>query len=112
MEQYSSVFNYKGQATRMSGIGKLVYAAAKANDITIIYEQLPVEKQTKEYPAVATYPISFLDEYFGVIKPKTELELLTDRVTLLETQITILLKYAESTLTTTVVEAETDDLPF
>lgn len=108
MEQYSSLFNYKGQATRMSGIGKQVYAAAKAKGITIIYEQLPIERQTKDYPAVATYPVSFLDEYF---EAKTELELLKDRVTLLETQVTILLKYAESTLTTTVVE-EDDDLPF
>ena len=111
MEQYVSLYNYKGQATRMSGIGKLVYAAAKAKGITIIYEQLPIERQTKDYPAVATYPISFLDEYFEV-KPKTELELLTERVTLLETQVAILLKYAESTLTTTVVEDDDDDLPF
>ena len=109
MEQYVSLYNYKGQATRMSGIGKLVYAAAKAKGITIIYEQLPIERQTKDYPAVATYPISFLDEYFEV-KPKTEL--LTERVTLLETQVAILLKYAESTLTTTVVEEDDDDLPF
>ena len=107
-ETYVSLYNYKGQATRMSGIGKKVYAAAKAKGIVIIYEQLPIERQTKDYPAVATYPVSFLDEYF---KAKTELELLNDRVTLLETQVTILLKYAESTLTTTVVEDD-DDLPF
>jgi hypothetical protein len=107
-ETYVSLYNYKGQATRMSGIGKLVYAAAKAKGITIIYEQLPEHKQTKEYPAVATYPVSFLDEYFEV---KPELELLTERVTMLETKVAILLKYAESTLTTTVVEDD-DDLPF
>jgi hypothetical protein len=107
-ETYVSLYNYKGQATRMSGIGKKVYAAAKAKGITIIYEQLPEHKQTKEYPAVATYPVSFLDEYFEV---KPELELLTERVTMLETKVAILLKYAESTLTTTVVEDD-DDLPF
>ena len=112
MEQYSSVFNYKGQATRMSGIGKLVYAAAKEQGINVIYETLPIEKQTKEYPSIATYPISFLDEYFSVNKPKTELELLTDRVTFLETQVEILLKNIDPKLTTIIVEAETDDLPF
>ena len=110
MEQYASLYSYRGTASRESGIGKLVYAAAKAKGITIIYEQLPEHKQTKEYPAVATYPVSFLNEYFEV-KPKTELELLTERVTMLETKVAILLKYTESTLTTTVVEDD-DDLPF
>jgi hypothetical protein len=108
MEQYSSLYNYKGESTRATGIGKQVYAAAKAKGITIIYEDLPEHKQTAEYPAVATYPISFLDAYF---KAKTELVLLNERVTFLETQVTILLKYAESTLTTTVVDDD-DDLPF
>ena len=107
-ETYVSLYNYKGQPTRISGIGKKVYAAAKAKGINIVYEQLPVEKQTAEYPSVATYPISFLDEYFEV-KPKTDLELLTERVTMLETQVALLLKQTESPAE--LVEDD-DDLPF
>jgi hypothetical protein len=107
-ETYVSLYNYKGQPTRISGIGKQVYAAAKAKGINIVYEQLPEHKQTKEYPSVATYPMSFLDEYFEV-KPKTELELLTERVTMLETQVALLLKLPESAAE--LVEDD-DDLPF
>ena len=107
-ETYVSLYNYKGQPTRMSGIGKKVYAAAKAKGINIVYEQLPAEKQTAEYPSVATYPMSFLDEYFEV-KPKTELELLTERVTMLESLVAHLLKQKESPAE--IVEDD-DDLPF
>lgn len=109
MEQYSSLYMYNGQASRVSGIGKQVYAAAKEQGINVIYETLPIEKQTKEYPSIATYPISFLDEYF---EAKTEVELLTDRVTFLETRVEILLKNIDPKLTTIIVEADPDDLPF
>ena len=81
----------------------------KNKALMLYMNTLPIEKQTKEYPSIATYPISFLDEYF---EAKTEVELLTDRVTFLETRVEILLKNIDPKLTTIIVEADPDDLPF
>ena len=64
-EQYMSLYSYRGQASKQSGLGREVNAAAKAKRIKIVYEQLPEALQTKEFTSVATYPVSFLDEYFG-----------------------------------------------
>ncbi len=66
-EQYMSLYEYKGHGSRQSGLGKQVNSAAKAAGIKIIYRPLPEHLVQKEYKSVATYPVSFLDEYFGIV---------------------------------------------
>jgi hypothetical protein len=64
-KQYKSLYDYRGQASRQTGLGKQVNDAAKAKGIKIIYEPLPEHLVREEYKMVATYPVTFLDEYFG-----------------------------------------------
>jgi len=82
-EHYVSLYDYLGKASRESGLGQKVYNAAKEKGIHVIYSDIPEERQRPEYTRVATYPKSFLDEYFGVA-PNDALE---TRIVSLETKV-------------------------
>ena len=69
-EQFLSLYEYKGTPSKMTGIGKQVNEAAKAQGIEIRYKDLPEQYQRDEYKRVATYPTSFLDAYFGRETPQ------------------------------------------
>ena len=111
-EQYMSLYSYRGQASKQSGLGREVNTAAKAKRIKIVYEQLPEALQTKEFTSVATYPVSFLDEYFGkepaAGTPPNNLTELYQRLVNLEMQFNQLVKK----LDTVIIEESYDDLPF
>ena len=111
-EQYMSLYTYRGQASKQSGLGREVNAAAKAKRIKIVYEPLPEALQTTEFTSVATYPVSFLDEYFGKeptpAAPLNNLTELHQRLINLETQFAQLVKR----LDTLIIQEEHDDLPF
>lgn len=68
-EQYVSLYDYRGKGSRESGLGQKVYESAKEKGIHVIYQDLPPDLSRPEYNRVATYPISFLDEYFGKETP-------------------------------------------
>ncbi len=114
-EQYMSLYNYRGSASKQTGLGKEVYAAAKAKGVYVKYEDLPSPLQSTEYARVATYPVSFLDDYFNA-PTKTEssalvtvdLQRVYERLVAIEKQFEILLKKLETTIT---IEDD-DDLPF
>ena len=114
-DQYMSLYNYRGSASKQSGLGKEVYAAAKAKGVYVKYEDLPSPLQSTEYARVATYPVSFLDEYFNApAKPEStepvavDLQHIYERLVSIETQFATLLKKLETHIT---IE-EDDDLPF
>jgi len=115
-DQYVSLYDYRGQSSRETGLGQKVYAAAKEKNIHVIYADLPAERQREEFNRVATYPISFLDEYFGketptvlvaTSPPPSDLVYLLGRLEALEKQFAELINKLE--LNTTI---EDDDLPF
>ena len=64
-DRYISLYDYSGRASKKTGLGKKVYNAAKEKGVRIIYKDLPADLSSPEYNRVATYPTSFLDEYFG-----------------------------------------------
>lgn len=66
-EQFMSLYEHRGKASRQSGLGQKVFKAAQDQHIEIVYRTLPLELQRSEYKNVATYPKSFLDEYFGIV---------------------------------------------
>ena len=68
-DQYMSLYDYSGKASRESGLGQKVYEAAKSKNIHVIYQDLPPDLSKPEYNRVATYPKSFLDDYFGKTTP-------------------------------------------
>ena len=112
-DPYLSLYDYKGTASRQSGLGLKVYNAAKEKGIHVIYSDIPVERQREEYNRVATYPKSFLDEYFGVAPtPPVEinLEYLADRFDALEAKFDALLKKLETNVTNS--NEYDDELPF
>jgi hypothetical protein len=82
-EQYVSLYDYRGSTSNGSGLGKKVYEAAKEKGVHVIYHDLPEDRSKPEYNRVATYPKSFLDEYFGVA-PNDALE---TRIVSLETKV-------------------------
>ena len=118
-EEYISLYDYTGQGAK--GIGKQVYETAKEKNIRVIYENLPEDKVTGEYTKVATYPKTFLDEYFGktteVVQPDAagviinEFRALYNRIETLETQVAELTKKLETNVTNSN-EHDDDDLPF
>ena len=112
-DPYLSLYDYKGTASRQSGLGQKVYESAKEKGIHVIYSDIPEERQRPEYTRVATYPKSFLDEYFGVA-PNDALE---NRIVSLETKVQHLEKIvAELTKTPINYVADSnewdDELPF
>jgi hypothetical protein len=111
-EQYKSLYDYRGQASRQSGLGKQVNDAAKAKGIKIIYEPLPEHLVREEYKTVATYPVSFLDEYFGnESKPEVSSATRGDilqRLVDLETQF----KQLSAKIDTLIMKEIHDDLSF
>jgi hypothetical protein len=113
-DQYKSLYDYRGQASRQSGLGKQVNDAAKAKGIKIIYEPLPEHLVREEYKMVATYPVSFLDEYFGNeskpdVSSATQADIM-QRLLKLEQQVAELLKYTQQHVTN--INEYDDDLPF
>jgi len=110
-EQYISLYDYSGNATRLTGIGKKVYEAAKEKGIHVIYTDLPEERSTPEYNRVATYPKSFLDEYFGKTTTPVELDIaeISNRLIALEEKFNNLI---QSLNVTNTIESVDDDLPF
>lgn len=117
-EQYVSLYDYQGQSSKESGLGLKVYNAAKEKGIHVIYADLPAERQREEYTRVATYPISFLDEYFGrqtptVIETKSppagDLIYLLTRLDAIEKQFAELIKKLDNV---TDSNGNDDDLPF
>ena len=114
-DPYISLYDYKGNASRQSGLGLKVYKAAKEKDIHVIYTDIPADRQREEYNRVATYPKSFLDEYFGVAPtPPVEinLEYLVDRFDALEAKFDALIKKLETNVTNSNEYDIDDDLPF
>lgn len=118
-EQYVSLYDYRGQSSRETGIGQKVYNAAKEKGIHVIYADLPAERQREEYNRVATYPIAFLDEYFGKTTqstqvaptlPQTDLIYLLGRLEALEKQFAELIKKLDNV--TNSNGNDDDDLPF
>jgi hypothetical protein len=111
-DQYKSLYDYRGQASRQTGLGKQVNDAAKAKGIKIIYEPLPEHLVREEYKMVATYPVSFLDEYFGnEAKPEVSSATRGDilqRLVDLETQF----KQLSNKIDTLITKETYDDLPF
>jgi predicted ribosome quality control (RQC) complex YloA/Tae2 family protein len=112
-EQFLSLYEYKGTPSKMTGLGKLVYDAAKAQGIQIRYKDLPEENQREEYKRIATYPTSFLDSYFGreTQQPtgSNELQQILQRLQQLEAKFDEVIKKLEPTPT----KLEDDyDLPF
>jgi hypothetical protein len=111
-EQYKSLYDYRGQASRQTGLGKQVNDAAKAKGIKIIYEPLPEHLVREEYKMVATYPVTFLDEYFGnESKPEVSSATRGDilqRLVDLETQF----KQLSAKIDTLIMKEIHDDLPF
>lgn len=118
-DQYVSLYDYRGQSSRETGIGQKVYNAAKEKGIHVIYADLPAERQREEYNRVATYPIAFLDEYFGKTTqptqvaptlPQTDLIYLLGRLEALEKQFAELIKKLDNV--TNSNGNDDDDLPF
>jgi len=115
-DKYMSLYDYRGTASRQTGLGKDVYAAAKAKGIYVKYEDLPETLQKSEYARVATYPVSFLDEYFDkpttitttTTPPQSDLMYLLERLEALERQFAEVMKKLETPIT---IEDD-DDLPF
>ena len=62
-----SLYEHRGNASRKTGLGQQVFNAAKEQGVEIVYRELPLELHRDEYKSVATYPKSFLDEYFGIV---------------------------------------------
>jgi hypothetical protein len=107
-----SLFEFRGTAARQSGLGKEVNTAAKAKGVAIVYQPLPEHLQKPEFKSVATYPVSFLNEYFGVQSTPTmtlTLEELSEKLNALERQFTELLQKLEINTTNSY---DDDDLPF
>ena len=132
-DQYISLYNYRGIAHRGTKEGQRVYETAKEKNIRVIYENLPENKVTGEYTQVATYPRSFLDEYFGQTTVEVETETSTEtttetsaadaiingfrtlmtRITTLETRVEELTKKLETNVTNSNEPIDDDDdLPF
>jgi hypothetical protein len=120
-EQYVSLYDYSGSTSRQSGIGQQVYNAAKEKGIHVIYTDIPEALRTSEYNRVATYPKSFLDEYFGKTTSniKSDISTLTfkelyDRLVALEDQFAELIKKLEPKTQQNVTNSNErdDELPF
>lgn len=128
-DEYISLYNYRGIAHRGTKEGQRVYETAKEKNIRVIYENLPENKVTGEYTQVATYPRSFLDEYFGQTTVEVETETSTEtsaadaiingfrtlmtRITTLETRVEELTKKLETNVTNSNEPIDDDDdLPF
>ena len=119
-EQYMSLYDYRGQASKESGLGKTVYEAAKKKDVHVIYQDLPPDLSKPEYNRVATYPISFLDEYFGketptvqttTTPPSSDLIYLLGRLEAIEKQFAELIKKLDNVTNSNEHDTD-DDLPF
>jgi len=115
-EQYVSLYDYRGKGSRESGLGQKVYESAKEKGIHVIYQDLPPDLSRPEYNRVATYPISFLDEYFGKTTPTTttppqsDFIYLLGRLEALEKQFAEVIKKLETNVTNSYDDV--DDLPF
>lgn len=112
-DQYMSLYDYRGQASRESGLGQKVYEAAKSKNIHVIYQDLPPDLSRPEYNRVATYPKSFLDEYFGVETTGTNISIedVYSQLVELKTKFDELIKKLDTNVTNSV-ESVDDDLPF
>ena len=94
------------------------YEYLKEKGIHVIYADLPTERQRDEFSRVATYPITFLDEYFGketpTVQPATtppsgDLIYLLGRLEAIEKQFAELIKKLDNV---TNSNGNDDDLPF
>jgi len=90
-----------------------VYEAAKSKNIHVIYQDLPPDLSRPEYNRVATYPKSFLDEYFGVETTHTNISIedVYSQLVELKTKFDQLISKLEPNVTSSV-ESIDDDLPF
>lgn len=121
-DQYVSLYDYLGKASRDSGLGKKVTAAAVERGIKIKYKLLPTELQTSNYRNVHTYPISFLNEYFSdntelannTLLRVNALKPLTDRIKVLEEKINQLMQnyHYDTNNYNRNNESGIDELPF
>ena len=116
-EEYISLFDYRGQASRQTGLGREVYRKAREKGIKIIYVDLPEPYQKPEFNKIATYPVSFLDEYFGKEPEKPAVEPVTDLKDLLRRLYDLEVKFLEvsrrlDAINIAVSNTEDDDLPF
>ena len=112
-EQYMSLYDYRGLSSRETGLGQKVYEAAKKKDVHVIYTDLPEDRATPEYNRVATYPKSFLDEYFGVetVNTNISIEDVYSQLIELNQKFDQLISKLEPNVTNSV-EPVDDDLPF
>jgi len=109
-EQYMSLYDYRGQASKESGLGKTVYEAAKKKDVHVIYQDLPPDLSRPEYNRVATYPKWFLDDYFGV-DTDVSIEDVYSQLVELKKKFDELISKLEPNVTNSV-ESVDDELPF
>jgi hypothetical protein len=110
-EQYMSLYDYRGISSRESGLGQKVYEAAKKKDVHVIYQDLPPDLSRPEYNRVATYPKSFLDEYFGnTISTNMSIHDVYLHLVELKKQFDQLISNLESDVADNV--EQDDDLPF
>jgi hypothetical protein len=110
-EQYMSLYDYRGISSRETGLGQKVYESAKKKDVHVIYTDLPQERATTEYNRVATYPKSFLDEYFGkTINTNMSINDVYLQLVELKKQFDQLISNLESDAADNV--EQDDDLPF
>ena len=110
-DQYVSLYDYSGNPSRSSGIGRKVYEAAKEKNIHVIYTDLPPDLARPEYNRVATYPKWFLDEYFGKTTVSVNELTLEERVTKLEKLLSELTNNTKINVTNNN-EYDNDELPF
>ena len=112
-EQYISLYDYSGSATRLTGLGKKVYDTAKEKGVRVIYTDLPEDRSTPEYNRVATYPIWFLDEYFGKTSDtvNVSIETVYSQLVELKQKFDELISKLEPNVTNSV-ESIDDELPF
>ena len=111
-DQYVSLYDYTGKGSRETGLGKKIYDAAKEKGVHVIYTDIPEERQREEYNRVATYPKSFLDEYFGKTSDSSiTLEYVHEKLLELKEQFDQLVAKLEPNVASSI-EPVDDDLPF
>jgi len=115
-DQYVSLYDYRGQTSRETGLGQKVYEAAKEKGVHVIYHDLPEDRSKPEYNRVATYPKSFLDEYFGkstdTNASTVSIEDVYRKLVELKEQFDQLISKLETNVTNSNEPIDDDDLPF
>lgn len=123
-ETYMSLYEYTGRAGNgENGLGRKVNQQAHDQKIEVKYRDIPVPAQKDSFKSVCTYPVSFLNDYFGqnptelpdnsAFVRRTELIKVLQRIEELEANLNIVINQIEKVQNATNKhEPDTDDLPF